>query len=203
MKKNAKQIEKPVENTTNPTPKRLSAKEWKGIGKKFHNLNVLGLSGQDKHGNVLLNCKCDCGKLKTLIYTKVKLGRVKSCGCRRKRIGLNNPLFDGYEDICKKFWYNIQKNAEKRKIKFNISMKYGWNLFLKQNKKCAYSGENLFFPLSYGKSDSNISLDRIDSSKGYIKGNVQWVLKSVNLAKHELTHKDFLTLVAKIYHFNH
>lgn len=35
------------------------------------------------------------------------------------------------------------------------------------------------------------SLDRIDSSKGYYKNNVQWVLSLLNFAKNEMTMKDF------------
>ena len=31
------------------------------------------------------------------------------------------------------------------------------------------------------------SLDRIDSTKGYVEGNVQWVTKQANLSKHVMT----------------
>jgi hypothetical protein len=36
------------------------------------------------------------------------------------------------------------------------------------------------------------SLDRIDSSKGYIKGNIQFVSVIANYAKNEMTHDEML-----------
>lgn len=38
------------------------------------------------------------------------------------------------------------------------------------------------------------SLDRIDSKRGYTEGNVQWVHKSVNLAKNSLSEVEFIML---------
>ena len=55
-------------------------------------------------------------------------------------------------------------------------------MFLKQNKKCALSGVLLSFNTiaKNQTSKKTASLDRIDSSKGYIEGNVQWVHKKIN-----------------------
>jgi len=38
------------------------------------------------------------------------------------------------------------------------------------------------------------SLDRIDSSKGYIEGNVQWVHKMVNMSKQQYTQEEFINM---------
>ncbi len=43
------------------------------------------------------------------------------------------------------------------------------------------------------------SLDRINSKKGYVKGNIQWVHKNVNFMKSSFSTTVFLNLVAKIY----
>jgi hypothetical protein len=43
------------------------------------------------------------------------------------------------------------------------------------------------------------SLDRIDSNKGYIKNNIQWVVQAVNLAKQAYFHDQFLLLIKDIY----
>ena len=41
-------------------------------------------------------------------------------------------------------------------------------------------------------SNITASLDRIDSSKGYIEGNVQWVHKRVNLMKGNMSTENFI-----------
>lgn len=46
------------------------------------------------------------------------------------------------------------------------------------------------------------SLDRIDSSKGYIKGNIQWIYKDLNLIKQNFEQKYFIDLCNKIANFN-
>jgi hypothetical protein len=95
--------------------------------------------------------------------------------------------------------YNvIRANARRRHIIFNVSIKYLWDLFLKQNKKCALTGIPLIFETRCAACDGNASLDRIDSSKGYIEGNVQWTHKEVNVMKlnHDLDH--FVELCRKV-----
>ena len=42
------------------------------------------------------------------------------------------------------------------------------------------------------------SLDRIDSSKGYIEGNVQWVHKSVNIMKCDFSSDIFIGICNQI-----
>lgn len=74
----------------------------------------------------------------------------------------------------------------------------------KQDGKCPYTGFELVLPenMNIKKIDffHRASLDRIDSSKGYVKGNIQFISTPINLMK--LTRsdqevKDFLKEVAK------
>ena len=75
-------------------------------------------------------------------------------------------------------------------------------MFKKQNKLCIISG----VPLSFGRrkhsSDTTASLDRIDSSKGYIEGNVQWVHKQINIMKNDMDDANFIKLCALITEYN-
>ena len=44
------------------------------------------------------------------------------------------------------------------------------------------------------------SIDRINSSKGYVRGNIQYVSRNINYAKGILTHQqmlDFISLIRK------
>lgn len=74
-----------------------------------------------------------------------------------------------------------------------------WNLFLKQDRKCALSGEPIQFSSKVHKFDRTDSMDRIDSSKGYTRENVQWLHKHVNLMKWDFTVERFKYLIDKIY----
>jgi hypothetical protein len=77
-----------------------------------------------------------------------------------------------------------------------LTLAYLDDLFEKQNKKCAYTGEPLTFRTS--TKLGNASLDRIDSSKGYIEGNLQWVHKTINEMKTDLSHDIFVEYCKKV-----
>lgn len=48
----------------------------------------------------------------------------------------------------------------------------------------------------------NISPDQIDSGKGYVRGNVQFVCSAVNVMKAELPTEVLLRIVCAMYHHN-
>lgn len=98
------------------------------------------------------------------------------------------------------YWSTIKTNAKKRNLEFNITIEYAYQLFLKQNGKCALSGIEIKFRHPYeARNIQTTSLDRIDSSKGYVEGNVQWVHKTVNVMKMNLTQEEFLQWCKIIY----
>lgn len=64
---------------------------------------------------------------------------------------------------------------------------------------CALSG----LPLTCERKHPNLaSIDRIDSRKGYVKGNVQLVAKCVNLAKNAQTDAEFIAMCKAVVDFN-
>lgn len=87
---------------------------------------------------------------------------------------------------------DAKHNAKRRKIIFSITLKYLNSLFKKQDGKCALSGLDLTFKDK--DIEKTASIDRIDSSRGYVKGNVQWVHKHVNFMKHQLNQDRFIEL---------
>ena len=160
-------------------------------GKKFWELTVIGDSGQRRNGDkaVLWKVRCSCGKEKLL--PRCLLIKYKSCGCRKIEFQ-RKSIFKGVGSIYREFWKGYVASAKQRNLEFKITMEYAWKLFLKQNRKCALSGETLTFQSKSGMSDGTASLDRIDSSKGYTKNNVQWVHKNVNFMKQEYSTARFL-----------
>jgi hypothetical protein len=139
-------------------------------------------------------CKCDCGKEIKARIARLRSGKT-SCGCDKDREAKHSRMYRGYEGISGQYFGRIRCAAKKRGIAFEISMKYIWDLFLEQKGHCAFSGVPLTISKSYGFT---ASLDRINSSEGYIEGNLQWVHKSLNLFKQNLTDQDFLFWCEKV-----
>lgn len=141
-------------------------------------------------------CKCKCGK-ESYVQIPALINKLsKGCPCRA--IDKNREKRNYIGDISETFWGRIQKSAKKRNIFFSITKEYAWDLFLKQNKKCKLSGLEIVIEKSLnrkkGYSNITASLDRINSSLGYIEGNVQWVHKDVNYIKQDLEESYFKKL---------
>jgi hypothetical protein len=125
-------------------------------------------------------------------------GTAKSCGCLQIEDTINRS-WKGYEEISGKYWYDIHRNAKHRIIDFDITIEEAWELFIKQQKVCFYTGEPLCF--SKGRRDKKLqtaSLDRIDNTKGYSIENCCWVHKRINKLKGDFTEAEFLDWSKKI-----
>lgn len=88
----------------------------------------------------------------------------------------------------------------------DLDLTYLSNLWEQQRGKCVYCGVELTLIL-YKNQRTNVScsdirfmasLDRIDSSRGYMKGNVQFVSASMNYAKGTLTDAQFREFIEMI-----
>jgi len=93
---------------------------------------------------------------------------------------------------------NTAKNrANKNNLKFNLDIDYLRTLWLNQNGLCYYTDQ----PMKWAKQKVSFyspSLDKLDPSKGYVKGNVAFCLFAINSFKQELTSKEFLSFVKTI-----
>lgn len=181
-------------NTLNPKNKKRL------VGQKFGKLTVLEGIGNTKKGLVIWKCKCDCGNIKN--FTTTCLRYSKSCGCLNHRTGPNSSEWTGYGEISGGYWDNLKQRNKYKKFEFSITIEEIWELFLKQDRKCVFSGIELKFTTNHRnkKGDQTASLDRIDSSKGYITGNIQWVHKRINMMKQSMKDEDFINwcrLIAK------
>jgi hypothetical protein len=170
------------------------------IGKTFGKLTVISKSFTKK-SRIYWKCKCQCGNEKDIDGGHLRSGHTNSCGCSWYQYGEKHHSWKGYNDISKSCFKNIKFNAKNRGIPFKLKIEELWDLFVKQNRKCALSGIPLVFEAHHGKIQGNVSLDRIDSSKGYIIDNVQWVHKDINYMKQEYSMNHFLELCQKICDF--
>lgn len=177
------------------------------IGKRFGKLTVVRqwsevvTEGRSKEG--MLECLCDCGKTVIVPTRYVTNTHKQSCGCNAHPRNIKSKHWKGYGEIGGTVWNDIRRGAirKSRTIQFCITIEQGWELFLKQNRKCALTGVPLSFPVLQGRlrgSTITASLDRIDSTKDYTIDNVQWVHKHINIMKWTLKQDEFIDWCNKV-----
>ena len=176
------------------------------IGNKFGKLLAIEEVKQRKSGGIRYKCLCDCGNTHEAFATHLRRGLITHCGCTPHR-GAKHHQWTGVGEISSGFWYdhvvrsaNGSKlnNRERKPKELTLTIEEAWNLFLEQDRKCALSGIELTFPIAYKDKSWTASLDRIDSSKGYVLGNVQWVHKDVNIMKNKFDNQHFINICKKI-----
>ena len=167
--------------------------------KKCGHLTILE-EKRRKKGHRRIQCKCDCGKIIEINLHSITHNKQQSCGCElycklyHREGKEKNPSWTGYGEIPGSLFGQIRRNAKNTKREFSITIQDMWELFLKQNKCCALSGIPLQFQSEARLRDGTASLDRIDSSKDYIKGNLQWVHKNINKMKSDFEQNNFIKL---------
>lgn len=167
-------------------------------GKKFNRLTVLHKHDSKMNNEIAWVCKCDCGNIKILRSSKIRNNEIKSCGCyirelTKSRTKSKSKCWKGYEGISGTLWQRIKYSAKRRKINFSIKIEDAWELLCNQKFKCAISGLDIEISSENVKATgSTASLDRKDSSKGYIDGNIQWVHRQINIMKMDLDEDKFI-----------
>lgn len=139
-----------------------------------------------------------CGNLQSYLrknYAEQSYKLNKECkSCSNKRT--ENCSRGFYKDIRLSWFYKFQKSAELRKLEFDIDPEYLWSIFVEQDFRCALTG----WPIGWAEVGAlhTASIDRIDSSEGYIKGNIQLLHKDVNMAKQQHSQNYFIEMCKAI-----
>ena len=167
-------------------------------GKVFGRLTIIKRLQERRDGSVLWQCHCACGneiQVNTRHLNRAK-HTVRSCGCLKKLSGKDHKDWKGVGEISGKWWCAHVAREFKQKsraaIAIEISREYAWELFIEQDGRCALSKIPLV--LSNRFSCNTASLDRIDSTQGYIVGNVQWLHKDINMMKRTYNQEYFVEL---------
>ncbi len=176
--------------------------------KDLHNtwfgfIEVLKDSGKsDEKGRILWECHCHaCDKPFIVNGHQLRPGRSKSCGCVRRHKGADNVMWRGIGTMPATMFTRVKAGAKRRKLEFNLTFQYMWDLYEKQNGKCRFSGMDIGFG-RVNLKEITASLDRINSELGYLKGNVQWIHKDINYMKQTMKDEYFIDLCKKIAKYN-
>lgn len=174
--------------------------------KKFGKLTVIKfLEIKDDH--TWWKCQCDCGNFIEVRGYVLTSESTQSCGCIKQAKPWEQPTWQGHGEISAVKWRSFQNNAackayENKRV-FDITIEYAWEIFLKQERKCALTGIPLEFEIDLDTIEiGTASLDRINSDLGYICGNIQWVHKRMNSMKLELTDECFIRWCNKVSEYN-
>ena len=141
--------------------------------------------------------------------SSVKKGRKMFCSisCTAKQTHLKTPSkgnpsslighYNNRRDAYTPFrWFLKVVNNKNRRKEIEVDLEYLKKLWEEQEGVCPHTGWTLILPDSTkgwkNKEDKiyRASLDRIDCSKGYIKGNVQFVSFMANIAKGDMTDEE-------------
>ena len=114
-----------------------------------------------------------------------------SAGTVSRQVKDRVPPREGGGDLTRTFLCKMEHRARRYDRTWAVNAEYLWALFLQQERRCALSGLNLSMR-EEGRYSGTASLDRIDSSRGYVRGNVQWVHATVNTMKNDLPQEDFV-----------
>jgi len=176
--------------------------------KKYGKLTVIKLTGErGPSGQIYWECKCDCGNTHVTSGESLRGGKSKSCGCARK-IPPNKVKDREYAIKKQLYKTNIEKRSRRLGLDYNISLEYYIKLIEQPCFYCGIKDSNCatdrFNTKKNGRKTSDTivyynGIDRINSGKGYVKGNVVTSCKYCNTAKNTMTQQEFKEWIVRVY----
>lgn len=152
------------------------------LGDKIKSWTII--AGPRVYNNtVQFKVKCSCGS-ERWIQPNELLNPNKCFSCQKCAHKFPNKLFPTQ-------FNRLKKSAKIRNIEFSVTISYLAALWESQCHKCAITGDTI-------SSIKRASLDRIDSSIGYIEGNVQWTTSRANISKHTMTMNELYDFCRKV-----
>jgi hypothetical protein len=127
--------------------------------------------------------------------------------CSRNCVGkIHNGHLSNYFNQTKNILKNFSDNrkdkytglrehmarVKKRHKDYDITLEDLLEQWVKQEGICVYSGVRLNKSKKNGNIITTASLDRIDSKKGYVKGNIQFISIICNYAKNNVSHEEMI-----------
>lgn len=175
------------------------------IGSFVGNWKVI--SDRYKKGNVWYNdCECICGTTRPVRNWWLNNSNSKSCGCANVKGRFKSKAVG---DLSASYLTSFKSGRKHKGVQFNddVDLNFLWDLFLKQDKKCAISGVPILLNRQWSKQNKGLktkimqtaSIDRIDNSLGYTKNNVQWVHKDINFMRGGMTVDMFIAFCKEVY----
>ena len=113
--------------------------------------------------------------------------------CNTKRQKYHDLSLSSEEKLkkCLRFRFlGAKDRARRNNLEFNLTLDYIIYLWNQQKGKCALSNINMTYTLKEGRTPTNVSIDKIDRTKGYTMDNIQLVCMSCNQMKNDLSEEE-------------
>lgn len=151
----------------------------------------------------MIKCKI-CGEENLNSFYTSNKNHCKRCLIEKQKLRYKdnpNSFKESYKEFEKKNilrvrWLAAKHRAIRKRIEFTLTMEELENLLIKQDNKCYYTGVEF---KNNGDKIKSISIDRIDSNKGYVITNVRLVCSLVNTMKSDRSEIGFLNCIKDIY----
>lgn len=144
---------------------------------------------------------CHCGELRAGKSPRCAEHQRQSVAESRKNrlaLGVSKSETYGYktrkENLANYIFQSAKQSAKKRGIEFNLEKE---DITIPEN--CPVFGTPFLNELREGRNPRAPSIDRIDSAKGYIKGNIQIISWRANFLKSNGTKEEFKLLTEFLY----
>lgn len=93
---------------------------------------------------------------------------------------------------------SILRRLKKIDISCDIDIEYLYHLYFNQNARCAITGLEFNTQPYIGTKARSISVDRIDNSIGYRKGNIRLICFMVNVMRNRFSDREVLEMASAI-----
>lgn len=152
----------------------MGRKPLKLIGQKFGRLTVID-QAENKNGNTMWVCKCDCENIVIASGVRLIHGRVKSCGCYRRDFTTKSNINRTKYDVRHNRLYRIYWGMKSRCYNKND---YHYPNYGGRGIKICDEWLNSFeafcnWALNNGYKN-NLSIDRINNDGNYEPSNCRW-----------------------------
>lgn len=145
--------------------------------------------------------RCDCGVEEVREPDRLRNGRTTACRSCSLTGKSSQPLPQirkppGYAAITNRMG-QYRRSAEKKGLEYELSRELFEELILSD---CSYCGDKPTTRLKSSWDEVYVNgIDRIDSSLGYVDGNVVTACWVCNSAKKNMSQQDFIAWVRRVY----